>query len=429
MSETAGTRRRPLVVGANHRTSSLGLRDRLFVEDADVPAMLAALRAAGIEEALVLSTCDRVEVQAASDTADAAERILQRLADHGDVPLEELRAQSYTFSDADAVDHVFRVAASLDSLVIGEPQVLGQVKAAHRLARDADMVGAELDALLQAAFNAAKEVRTETAVGEGPVSIAAVAVQVAGDLHGDLSERRAVLIGAGEMGQLVGEHLLAAGLGYLSVTHPAAARAEPLARALECHSAPFEALAEQMAEADIVLAALGRREPVLAADMVHAALRKRRWWPMFIVDLAVPGDVDPAVNRIDDAFLYDIQDLERLATESQAKRQAEAEAGQRIVADAVAAFMASRAQRAAVPAVTQFRAWAEELREQALAEAGGDAEKATRLLLGRLLHDPTLALKQAAESGGTDLIQLEQALRRLFTLQTVDDEKDDPSEL
>ena len=184
-----------------------------------------------------------------------------------------------------------------------------------------------------------------------------------------------------------------------------------------------------MAEADIVLAALGRREPVLAADMVHAALRKRRWRPMFIVDLAVPGDVDPAVNRIDDAFLYDIQDLERLATESQAKRQAEAEAGQRIVADAVAAFMASRAQRAAVPAVTQFRAWAEELREQALAEAGGDAEKATRLLLGRLLHDPTLALKQAAESGGTDLIQLEQALRRLFTLQTVDDEKDDPSEL
>jgi len=432
MSESAGTRRRPLVVGANHRTSSLGLRDRLFVEDADVPAMLAALRAAGIEEAMVLSTCDRVEVQAAADTAtdaaDAAESILQHLAEHGEVPLEELRAQSYTLSDADAVDHVFRVAASLDSLVVGEPQVLGQVKAAHRLARDADMVGTELDALLQAAFNAAKEVRTVTAVGEGPVSIAAVAVQVAGDLHGDLSERRAVLIGAGEMGQLVGEHLLAAGLGYLSVTHPAAARAEPLARALECHSAPFDALAEQMAEADIVLAALGRREPVLAADMVHAALRKRRWRPMFIVDLAVPGDVDPAVNRIDDAFLYDIQDLERLATESQAKRQAEADAGRQIVADAVAAYMASRAQRAAVPAVSQFRAWAEELREQALAEAGGDAEKATRLLLGRLLHDPTLALKQAAESGGTDLIQLEQALRRLFTLQTVE-KKDDSSEL
>jgi len=428
MSETAGTRRRPLVVGANHRTSSLGLRDRLFVEDADVPAFLADLRAAGIEEALVLSTCDRVEVQAAAADAEAAECILARLADHGEVPLEELRAQSYTLSDAEAVDHVFRVAASLDSLVIGEPQVLGQVKAAHRLARGAEMVGTELDALLQAAFNTAKEVRTETAVGEGPVSIAAVAVQVAGDLHGDLSERRAVLIGAGEMGQLVGEYLLAAGLGYLAVTHPAAARAEPLARALECHSAPFDALSEQMAEADIVLAALGRREPVLAADMVRAALRRRRWRPMFIVDLAVPGDVDPAVNRIDDAFLYDIQDLERLATESQSKRQHEAEAGRRIVADAVAAFMASRAQRAAVPALTQFRTWAEEVRGQALAEAGGDAEKATRLLLGRLLHDPTVALRHAAESGGTDLIQLEQALRRLFTLQT-NEEKDDPSEL
>ncbi len=431
MSEPAGFRRRPLVVGANHRTSSLGLRDRLFVEDAQVSAFLANLRERGIAQALVLSTCDRVEVQAVDGGPDDAETILSALAEHGGMAPEELRPQSYALSDADAVAHVFRVAASLDSLVIGEPQVLGQLKAAHRLARDADMTGAELEALMQAAFNAAKQVRTETAVGEGPVSIAAVAVQVAGDLHGDLAARRALLIGAGEMGQLVGEHMLAAGLGYLAVTHPIEARAEPLARALDCHRVTFDALAEQMAEADIVLAALGRREPVLAADMIRAALRKRRYRPVFVVDLAVPGDVDPAVNRIDDAFLYDIQDLERLATETHAKRQAEAESGLRIVADAAAGFMAGRAARAAVPAVTQFRAWAEGLREQALAEASGDAEKATRLLLGRFLHDPTVALKQAAEATdatGADLILLEQALRRLFALEPdvpdTDNEKD-----
>lgn len=425
MSEPAGFRRRPLVVGANHRTSSLGLRDRLFIEDARVPAFLADLRAKGIDQAMALSTCDRVEVQAAVDDPDAAEVILAELAASGGVDIEELRAQAYVMTDEQAVTHAFRVAASLDSLVIGEPQVLGQVKAAHRLAQAAEMTGQDLEAMVQAAFSAAKRVRTETAVGEGPVSIAAVAVEVAGDLHGDLAERRALLVGVGEMGQLVGEHLRAAGLGYLSVTHPIEARAEPLARALDCHRVPFENLAEQMAEADIVLAALGRREPVLAADMIHAALRRRRWRPMFVVDLAVPGDVDPAVNRIDDAFLYDIQDLERLASESHAKRQAEAEAGERIIAAEAAAFMAGRRARAAVPALTQFRAWAEDLRGQALAEAAGDADKATRLLLGRLLHDPTTALKRAAEDDETELALLERALRQLFAIERAEDDQDE----
>jgi glutamyl-tRNA reductase len=428
MTEPADIRRRPLVVGANHRTSSLGLRDRLFIEDALLPSFLGNLRARGIEQAVVLSTCDRVEVQAVHDDPDASEVILAALAEQSGVALEDLRPQTYTHNDEAAVAHVFSVAASLDSLVIGEPQVLGQVKAAHRLSRDADMTGAELEALIQAALNAAKRVRTETAVGEGPVSIAAVAVQVAGDLHGDLRERRALLIGAGEMGQLICENLLAAGLDYLTVTHPVDERAQPLSRMLDCHRAPFESLAEQMAEADIVLSALGRREPVLAADMIHAALRKRRWRPMFVVDLAVPGDVDPAVNRIDDAFLYDIQDLERLASESQAKRQAEAEAAKMIIAAEMAQFMSSRAARAAVPVLSEFRTWAEGLREQALAEASGDAEKATRLLLGRMLHDPSVALKHAAQSNAAQLAMLERALRQLFAIDgNTDNKKDDTS--
>jgi glutamyl-tRNA reductase len=425
MSEPADIRRRPLVVGANHRTSSLGLRDRLFVEDALLPAFFEKLRARGIDQAVVLSTCDRVEVQAVHEDTNAAESILAALAEQSGLALEDLRTQAYTHTDEAAVAHVFSVAASLDSLVIGEPQVLGQVKAAHRLSRDADMTGTELEALIQAAFNTAKRVRTETAVGEGPVSIAAVAVQVAGDLHGDLSDRRALLIGAGEMGQLICEHLLAGGLGYLTVTHPVAERAQPLARMLDCHSSPFESLAEQMAEADIVLAALGRREPVLAEDMIHAALRKRRWRPMFVVDLAVPGDVDPAVNRIDDAFLYDIQDLERLASESQAKRHAEAEAAKMIIAAEVALFMSSRAARAAVPALSEFRAWAETLREQALAEASDDAEKATRLLLGRMLHEPSVALKHAAQNNAAELAMLERALRQLFAIDGNADNKED----
>ena len=429
MSETAGNSRRPLVVGANHRTSSMGLRDRLFVEDAEVPAFLDDLRARGVGEALVLSTCDRVEVQAAVDAPDAAEAILAALAATGGVDIEELRPQAYVHTDDAAVAHAFRVAASLDSLVIGEPQVLGQVKAAHRMARDAGMTGQALEALVQAAFAAAKRVRTETAVGEGPVSIAAVAVQVAGDLFGDLADCRGVLIGTGEMGQLVSEHLFGAGLGYLSVTHPVVARAEYMARALDCHRAGFEDLAQQLAEADIVVAALGRRESVLSADMVHAALRHRRFRPVFVIDLAIPGDVDPAVNRIDDAFLYDIGDLERLATESQAKRQREAAAGEAIIDEELSVFASGRAARAAVPALSGLRAWAEGLREQVLAEAGGDAEKATRLLLGRLLHDPTTALKAAAGRDGADLAILERALRELFPgARSAGDETEDEKE-
>ena len=426
MSVSAGNNRRPLVVGANHRTSSLGLRDRLFLKDALVAPFLEKLRAHGVEQALVLSTCDRVEVQAVhEDTALADRIILEALAEHGGIAVDELRPEIYTLVDDHAVDHIFCVAASLDSLVVGEPQVFGQVKAAHRMARDAGMTGLELEALVQAAFGAAKRVRTETTVGEGPVSMAAAAVQVAGDLHGDLSDLRALLIGNGEMGQLVGEHLLKAGLGYLTVTHPVAERAQSLARALNSHRAPFERLAEQMAEADIVLTALGRREPVLVADMVHAALRCRRRRPVFVVDLAVPGDVDPAVNRIDDAFLYDIQDLERLASESQAKRQMEAEAGKRIVAEEAASYAASRRVRDAVPALTEFRAWGESLRERVLKEAGGDAEKATHLLLRRLMHDPTEALKVAAERDMAELTGLEVALRRLFTIKNDDGNEED----
>ena len=414
MSESAGNSRRPLVVGANHRTSSLGLRDRLFIEDAGVTGFLDGLRSLGVEQALVLSTCDRVEVQAVVDDAATAEAVLGHLAGHGGIDVEELRQQAYVLDGDDAVEHLFRVAASLDSLVIGEPQVLGQLKAAHRLARDAETTGPELEAMIQAAFAAAKRVRTETAVGQGPVSIAQVAVQVGRDLYGDLAARRALLIGAGEMGQLVSQHLIGAGLGYLAVTHPVATRAEHLARTLDCHLADYQSMARQMAEADIVIAALGRREPVLSVDMIHAALRRRRWRPVFVIDLGIPGDVDPAVNRIDDAFLYDIQDLERLASESQAKRQEAAAAGEAIIADEVSQFLTGRAARAAVPALAAFRAWGEELREKALVEAGGDADKATRLLLGRFLHDPTMALRRAASGDAEELARLEEALRRLF---------------
>jgi len=424
MNRSAGNSGRPVVVGTNFRKSSLGLRDRLFVEDAVVAPFLQKLCEFGIGQAMVLSTCDRVEVLAVHENLVAANQvILERLADHGGLTTEELEPKIYTFADAAAVDHVFRVAASLDSLVIGEPHVLGQTKAAYRLARDARMVGSELGALMQAAFAVAKRVFLETNVGRGPVSIASVAVQVAQDLLGNLQGRQAVLVGSGEMGQLVGKNLLGAGLGRLVVTHPKLERAKIITQTVYSDYAPFEDLAEQLERADIILAALGRRNPFLVTDMVHAALRKRRWKPVFMIDLAVPGDIDPAINRIDDAFLYTIEDLERLATESQSKRKAEAKAGKRIVADEVAAYLQSRQELDAVPLLTEFRGWGEKLREQALNVAGDDAEKATRILLRRLMHNPTEALKAAAQNDATVFLGLESTLRRVFRF-----DKDDSNE-
>lgn len=421
----SSTNGRPLIVGANHRSSSMMLRDRLFIEDSAAPAFLERLRQAGIEQAIVLSTCDRVEVQAVV-TADAGQEkgIIRVMAEHAQLKPGDISDQIYILRDEDAVRHVFTVTASLDSLMIGEPQVLGQVKAGHRMAREAGMSGSELESLLQAAFAVAKRVRSETAIGQRPVSMAAVAAQLAGDVHGDLSGCSGLLIGGGDMGELVAEALLSAGLVHLTVTHPVASRGEAVARTLNCHFAPFENLPEALVESDIVLTSMGARHHVLSAGLVEAGLRKRRFKPMFLVDTGVPGDVDPAVNRIEEVFLYDLSDLERVAMEGRASRESEVGRAMEIINAEVALFMRGRAERAATPALSLLRAHFEKVRGDALADAGGDAEKATHLLINRLLHDPSKAMREIAT--GTDeqadeWKAVERMLRRLFDLH--DDEK------
>ena len=413
--ETLGAR--PLVVGVNYRSSSLGLRDRLFVEDADIPAFLNRLRAKGVGNAVLLSTCDRVEVLAChGEPRDASGAILACFADllgNADVMLE---SQCYTLFDDRAVEQIFAVSASLDSQIIGEPQVLGQVKAAHRIARENGMVGQGLETLMQAAYGAAKRVRRETTIGERPVSIAAAVVDLARHVHGDLSRANGFMIGVGDMGHMVAEHLLAAGLNRLTVTHPLEVRASILARTLNCHRVDYIDRADAMARADVVITALGRHEYAVNKDMVQTALKTRRMRPMFLVDVAVPGDVDPTINRIDEAFLYELADLERIVSNSRASREIEAAAGRAIVAAEVAAYHADRAGRAAVPAVKLLREHAEKLRAEALTEAGCDAEKATHLLLNRLLHSPSIMLRHAASGASGELEILDQAIRRLFQL-------------
>jgi glutamyl-tRNA reductase len=341
------------------------------------------------------------------------------MAAHAGLPPEELNGALYVLSGADAVRHIFTVTASLDSLVIGEPYVLGQIKASHRAARDAGMSGRELEAVLQAAYAAAKRVRRETAIGERPVSAAAAAVDLARGVHGDLGRCGGLLVGAGDMGELVAEALLASGLGHLVVVHPRPGRAEATAQTLNCHVAPFEDLARALADADILVTALGARRSIVTAEMVKGALKRRRMRPVLLVDASIPGDVDTAVERLDGAFLYDLNDLEDVAMRGRASRENEARAALDIIDDEVAGFLRGRAARTAVPTLTALRRHFETAREAAIADAGGDAEKATRLLINRLLHGPSEALRKIAalgSEGAAELGTAERALNRLFRL-------------
>ena len=429
MEETLFSTERPVIVGANHKSSGLMLRDRLFVEDGAVPEFLDRLRQAGLTQALVLSTCDRVEVQAIDPGGgEAPDLIARALADHAEMAPGEIDGQLYTLWDDVAVRHVFTVAASLDSQIVGEPQVLGQVKACHRLARDAGMTGSALEAILQAAYSAAKRVRNETAIGERPVSISAAAVQIAREVHGDLDRCTALLIGAGDMGEMVARDLISAGLSQLTVTHPTEKRAEGVARALDAHVAAYDTLSVLLAEADIVLAAVGRRRHLLTGDMVTAALGTRRQKPVFIIDAAIPGDVEPAVNRIDAAFLYDLGDLEGVAMGGRADREAEAQAAWRIIDAEVEDFLRGRAERGAVPALNLLRDHFEDSRAEVLASAGHDADEATRLLVNRLLHVPSQVLKEQAAGQGREQEEaewrtMERMVRRLFRLDGGDTEE------
>lgn len=412
----------PVVVAAHQRITSLATRDRLFIEDAQVPLFLAQLQAAGVAQAVALSTCDRVEVVAiAADPEATAKAVIAVLAAHAGLDCGALAGEVEILAGSAAVRHLFRVTASLDSSVVGDPHVLCQLKAAFEAAQAAGLCRGELQGLLQAALATAKQVRSATGIGEGAVSIAAAVVDLARSVHGDLRRCRGLLLGASELGEMLGNSLRQAGLPQLTVCHPRAARAAAVARDLECHSAAFEALSDVLHDTDIIVGCIGGRQFALSAAAVEAALRQRRRRPILLVDVAVPGDFDAAIDRLEGAFLYTLDDLERLARGGLQRRAEKAAAAAALVDSAVAAFMAERARRAAVPAVRLLRRHLEMLRVAALADAGGDGERATRLLVGRLLHAPVRALKNRAPQGGASAAETEQMLALLRLLFNIED--------
>jgi glutamyl-tRNA reductase len=408
------TRPRLCVVGANHKTASAALRDALFVPEAEMRGLLEALKRAGLRQALAMSTCDRTEIQfAAEDIGPAQDAIFAALAPRGGVSPEELREAFYTAADDAAMRHVFAVAASLDSQVVGEPQVLGQLKAAHRLSREMGLTGPELDAVLDHAYAAAKRVRSETAIGERPVSLAAAAAEVARDVHGDIGKCAGLLIGAGEMGETLVEHFKRAGLARLSVAAATKSRADDLARRLGGMVAPFEALAQALDDADLVFSAMGAGRATLDAGMVKAALKRRRRRPILFLDLAVPEEIPRDIEKLDGAYRYAIDDLESLALKGRAEREASLAEAWRIVDTELDAFARQGISRAADPAIVALRRRFESERQRALAETT-DAARATELLIHRLLHAPSEELRALTQGDPQTREAAERLVARLF---------------
>ncbi|HUL07684.1 MAG TPA: glutamyl-tRNA reductase [Candidatus Acidoferrum sp.] len=409
-----------LIIGVSHRTGTAALRERLFADEAGRTELLAALRGAGLGQALVLSTCDRTELHAITDDPPpAAAAMRQILARQGSVTPADIAAQGYELIGDAALRQLFAVASSLDSVVVGEPQVLGQVKDSHRFASAVGMIGPQLEAALRAAYGAAKRVRSETAVGERPVSIAAAAIQMARGVHGDLARCAALLLGGGEMGELMAAQLRQAGLAHLTVLHKSAARGALIAHRLGAHVRPLDELAAALADADILIAALGDEREIVTVAAIRQALRARRQRPMICIDSAVPGDIEPAVHDLHGAFRFDLGDLERLAVEGQSARAAAIDPAWAILDAEVAAFAAGAALRQAAPAVVALRRHFEAVRDRVLAEnPGADAATVARLLVNRLLHAPSAALRDLAANAtvddGAELVAIERLLARLF---------------
>ena len=409
-----------LIVGVSHRTGTAALRERLFVDETGQAELLAALRVAGLNEAFVLSTCDRTELHAvAGDPKKAAAAMRDILARQGCVAAADIAAQGYELIGDAALRQLFAVASSLDSVVVGEPQVVGQVKDSHRLSTSLGMMGPRLEAALCAAYGAARRVRGETAVGERPVSIAAAAIQMARGVHGDLGRCSALLLGGGEMGELMAAQLRQAGLAQLTVLHKSAPRGALIAHRLGGHMRLFEELSTALADADILIAALGDERQTVTTAAIKQALRARRQRPMICIDSAVPGDIESAVHDLDGAFRFDLGDLERLAVAGQSSRAAAADLAWAIVDAEVAALAAGAATRLAVPAVASLRSHFETVRDRVVAEnPGADAATVARLLVNRLLHAPSVALRELAANatvdGGAELVAIERLLTRLF---------------
>jgi glutamyl-tRNA reductase len=413
-------------VGLSHRTAPVELRECVDFSRAGVEAALGALASRGVgRELVVLSTCNRAEIYAIGDTDATAEGIARFFSEYHNIAHATMTAHLYVHRGAEAARHLFRVAAGLDSLVVGEPQILGQVKAAYGVASDRQFTAALTNRLFHSAFTVGKRVRAETGLGEGAVSVSYAAIALAKKIFGDLKGRSVLVVGAGEMAKLTGIHLHAQHVKQITIASRTLATAQSLAGRLDGIAVPWDGLDAALTGADIVVTATGAPDPVLSRARVEDVMRPRRNRPLFIIDIAVPRDVEPAVGNLDQVFLYNIDDLRTIVQENLARRGAELAHAEAIVDEEVAKYTAWTASREIVPTVVALRERFDMIRRAELQrlepklaglppEARERIDEVTRLIVEKLLLTPTEQLKSVSDEAM--IVAYADALNRLFRL-------------
>ncbi len=415
------------ITGLNHRTAPVEVRERLAFEDAALPQALGNLRLCpGLLEGMILSTCNRVEVTVAADEKSDAEATVEHfLADARSVERAWVTPYLYRHDGQDAVRHLFRVASSLDSMVVGEPQILGQMKTAYALAKECGAISGFLDLVMTRAFNVAKRVRSETDIGQSAVSVSYAAVELAREIFGSLAGKRVLLVGAGKMAESAARHLRRAGVSDIAVTNRTRARADSLAEEFQGRSIGYERFYDSLPEVDILLASSAAPHFILTRDQMRAVIGRRRNRPMFLIDIAVPRNIEPSVNKLDNVFLYDIDDLARVVDTNMKGRIEVAVQAEDIIREEVDRMMARLKTREVAPTIVSLQDQFEQLRaaemERGRAKLGAltpqqeeEIEAITRRIVNKIAHGPISEMRrQAADPAGVHLVGM---IRKLFRL-------------
>ncbi len=411
------------LIGVNHVSAPLEVRERLAVSEAQLPdAVRSLVEQPGVEEGMVLSTCNRVEVL--TSTRQGAD-LRGFLRSYFGLNADTLDSHLYEFEQRAAVRHVFRVASSLDSMVVGEPQILGQVKEAYAVARSLGAINSSLEALLSRAFAVAKRVRTETAIGSSSVSVASIAVELAEKIFGALEGKTVYLVGAGKMAELAARHLMARGAAKLLVSNRTYERAVELAESFDGKAVAFDQLHRTAEQADIIVTSTGASEPVFRKEHAEALRSRRRNRPVFFIDIAVPRNVDPRVNQLDGLFVYNVDDLQSLAASNAAERIKEAERAEKIIELEVDRFASRMKSLEVVPTILSLQEYCETIRQAEIDRIRGRLgaispeqeaaiEGMTRAIINKLLHTPITTLKSSAAE--PEAATIHEMIRRIFNL-------------
>lgn len=417
------------ITGVNHKTAPVEVRERLAYDEHSLSdALLELKRRPGFREGLILSTCNRVEIALTSEDGEAASSVAvdEFLADTRHVAREWVTPYLYTYEDSDAIQHLFRVASSLDSMVVGEPQILGQLKSAYALAKQHGAVSGFLDNLLTRAFSVAKRVRSETDIGESAVSVSYAAVELAKEIFGTLDGKKVLIVGAGKMSELAARHLRRSGASQIFVTNRTHERALEMAQLFDGTIVDYTRFPAFLQEVDIVIASSGAPHYILLRDDMKRVLDARRNRPMFLIDIAVPRNIEPSINELDNVFLYDIDDLQKVIESNLRGRAQSAEDAEAIILEEVSRMMARLKARAVVPTIVSLQEQLEQMRAAETARMRGKfgaltpeqeqaLEALTKSIINKIAHGPISELRrQSSEPEGHYFIA---TIRKVFRLR------------